>query len=194
MREVSKKREKIEKGAPSSALIRRIPVILGPGRQLYLHDRHHYAVALWRMGVERVEIEIVDDLSRLDTSTFWLTLALRSWTRPIDGTGLRRPFEDMPPNALALEDDPFRSIAGELRRRGFYLKTAIPYADFAWAEFLRDRIGREHVDRDFDAALDEAIKLVRTSPQARHLPGWQMVAGIEHATSHPVQVASPDPL
>ena len=189
MREVSKKREKIERRAP--AAIQRMPVILGPQRQFYLHDRHHYAVALSQMGVEQIEIEVIDDLSRLDPSTFWLTLALRSWTRQIDGTGRRRSFEHMPQNVLALEDDPFRSLAGELRRLGLYAKTAIAYADFAWAEFLRDRIDRRHVDHDFHAALDEAIGLVRASPQARHLPGWQMFTGIEHA--YPTPVASPDP-
>jgi hypothetical protein len=173
MREVSKKQDKIAGRCSSAMVIPRIPALLGPARQLYLHDRHHYSLALHRMGVKQVEVEIVEDLSHLDAGTFWLTLALRSWARPIDGTGKRHQFIHMPASILGLEDDPFRSLAGELRRLGFFVKDTAPYTDFAWADFLRHRMRRARVDSSFDAAMDEAIAVVRETPEARLLPGWK---------------------
>lgn len=176
MREVLKKQEKIAGSSARSTTIPPMPVLLGPERQLYLLDRHHYALALYRMGVKRADVEIVGDLSHLDAGNFWLTLALRSWARPIDGTGMRRQYMHMPTTILGLENDPFRSLAGELRRLGVFAKTLGPYADFAWADFLRYRMRGIPVEQDFDAARREAIDLVQTDPEARQLPGWKQFA------------------
>ena len=38
-----------------------------------------------------------------------------------------------------LVDDPFRSLAGELRRVGGYAKDTTPFSEFLWADFLRRR-------------------------------------------------------
>lgn len=170
--EVSQKRKKLEAHG-CLPLMRRLPVVLGPGCKPYLHDGHHYALALFRMNIESVGMVVVDDLSHLEPEDFWLTLAQRSWTRPIDGLGIRRPFRDMPENILAMEDDPFRSLAGALRRLGHYLKTAVPHADFVWADFLRRRISRTRLCSDFEAALDEAVWLIRSCGEAQFLPGLQ---------------------
>lgn len=172
IREVSEKRKKLEARGADAAPERRLSVILGPGRQLYLHDGHHYAVALHRMGIVRARMAIVSDLSSLDASAFWLALSRRGWARPIDGMGVPRPLEQMPATILALQDDPFRSLAGALRRIGRYVKTDLPYADFVWADFLRRRIAGACVDSDFEAALDDAARLT-AGKNARHLPGWQ---------------------
>ncbi|MCQ4503937.1 hypothetical protein NON27_27510, partial [Vibrio parahaemolyticus] len=70
-----------------------------------------------------------------------------------------------------LTDDPYRSLAGELRRAGGYAKDPTPYSEFLWGDFLRRRIDRARVDNDFTAALDQALSLCR-APEARYLPGW----------------------
>ena len=54
----------------------------------------------------------------------------------------------------ALVDDPFRSLAGELRRTGGYAKDITPFSEFLWADFLRRRIKRKAVEKDFNAATD----------------------------------------
>jgi hypothetical protein len=193
LREVAAKRRKIEKRAGHSTAFmdRQLPVILGPGRQLYLRDCHHYAIALFQSGVERVHISIDADLSQLDPDMFWMTLAARSWVRPFDGLGERHPFEHMPVNVFALEDDPFRSLAGALRRRGLYAKTDIAYADFIWADFLRCRIASACVADDFEGSVDRAERIIRADPEAWQLPGLRK--GAEMARSPATSRSRPGP-
>jgi len=70
-----------------------------------------------------------------------------------------------------LIDDPFRSLAGELRRSGGYAKDTTPFCEFLWADFLRRRLKRKLLDDDFSAALVKALKLAK-SGEADYLPGW----------------------
>ncbi|MBV9218096.1 MAG: chromosome partitioning protein ParB, partial [Methylobacteriaceae bacterium] len=46
-----------------------------------------------------------------------------------------------------------------------------PFSEFLWADFLRRRIKPKLVDRDFAAAVEEAMKLAK-GPEAEYLPGW----------------------
>jgi hypothetical protein len=70
-----------------------------------------------------------------------------------------------------LIDDPFRSLAGALRRVGGYAKETMPFSEFLWADFLRRRMKRKDIERDFEAAVDQALSLAR-SEEADYLPGW----------------------
>ncbi len=70
-----------------------------------------------------------------------------------------------------LKDDPFRSLAGELRRMGGFAKDTTPFSEFIWADFLRRRINRNVAKDDFDRALEQGMKLAK-SAQANYLPGW----------------------
>jgi hypothetical protein len=51
-----------------------------------------------------------------------------------------------------LIDDPFRSLAGELRRSGGFAKDTTPFSEFLWADFLRRRDKHETVEADFKHA------------------------------------------
>jgi hypothetical protein len=70
-----------------------------------------------------------------------------------------------------LEDDPFRSLAGEIRRTGGFAKDTTPFAEFLWADFFRRRIKRKDVQKHFGSAARRALKLAK-SEDARYLPGW----------------------
>jgi hypothetical protein len=70
-----------------------------------------------------------------------------------------------------LIDDPFRSLAGELRRVGGFAKDTTPFGEFLWADFLRRRMKRKVLDANFDGALEQALKLAK-SEEADYLPGW----------------------
>ncbi len=70
-----------------------------------------------------------------------------------------------------LVDDPFRSLAGELRRLGGFAKDTTPFSEFLWADFLRRRMKRKAVEADFNGALENALKLAK-SGDADYLPGW----------------------
>ncbi len=95
-----------------------IPVILGPKKRHYVIDHHHLAMALHAEGVENVLVTVVADLSELTPDDFWLVLDHHNWVHPYDENGRRRDFKKIPKSIGKLKDDPFRSLAGELRRVG----------------------------------------------------------------------------
>jgi hypothetical protein len=44
--------------------------------------------------------------------------------------------KDLPKTVAGLIDDPFRSLAGELRRAGGFAKDTTPFSEFLWADFF----------------------------------------------------------
>jgi hypothetical protein len=148
-----------------------IPVILGPKDHHYIIDHHHLALALHEEGVKDVLVTAVADLSKLDQSVFWATMDARGWVHPFDDKGKRRDYKAIPKSLSGLLDDPFRSLAGELRRIGGFAKGTIPFDEFQWADFLRRRIKRDLVEKEFTRALEKALALAK-SDDADYLPGW----------------------
>jgi hypothetical protein len=148
-----------------------IPVILGPKHRHYVIDHHHLARALHDEGVKDLAVTVIIDLSALDRDAFWTVLDYRNWMHPFDAQGRRRHYRDIPKSVSGLVDDPFRSLAGELRRAGGYAKDTTLFSEFLWAEFLRRRIKRKAVERDFDRAMERALQLAK-SVEAGYLPGW----------------------
>jgi hypothetical protein len=88
-----------------------------------------------------------------------------------DDKGRRRGHTDIPKTVSGLIDDPFRSLAGELRRAGGYAKDTTPFSEFLWADFLRRRIKRNAVEDNFTRAMEKALQLAK-SRDAGYLPGW----------------------
>lgn len=70
-----------------------------------------------------------------------------------------------------MKDDPYRSLAGEVRRAGGYAKDTTPYSEFLWADFLRRCIDEKLIEHHFESAVAEAIDL-SASQRAAYLPGW----------------------
>jgi hypothetical protein len=148
-----------------------IPVVLGPNSRSYVVDHHHLARALHDEGVPHVLTTLVADLSRLDQDTFWVVLDNRGWMHPFDDTGKRRDYGAIPQTVAELIDDPYRSLAGALRRAGGFAKDTTPFSEFLWADFLRRRIDKKRIASRFDRAVEEALRLAR-SHEADYLPGW----------------------
>jgi hypothetical protein len=148
-----------------------IPVILGPRERHYVIDHHHLARALHDEGVKDVAVTIVANLSKLELDSFWFVMDNRNWMHPFDAEGRRRDYHDIPKDVTALVDDPFRSLAGELRRVGGFAKDTTPFSEFIWADFLRRRMKRKSVEKDFNGALEMALELAK-SEDAGYLPGW----------------------
>ena len=148
-----------------------IPAILGPGDRYYIVDHHHLVRALHEEGVKDVLVTVTANLKKLDQDAFWIVLDNRDWMHPFDARGERRPYKDIPDSIEGMVDDPFRSLAGELRRLGGYSKETTPYSEFLWADFLRRRMKKKRVTSDFRRALKEAYTLAK-SHDADYLPGW----------------------
>ena len=175
MREVSEKRKrwremKTKKGEKFLGN-HMIPVILGPKDRHYVIDHHHLALALYKEGVKDVLVSVTSNLSMLEDDAFWFVLDSRNWMHPFNDEGRRCSYTDIPKSVNKLKDDPFRSLAGELRRAGGFAKDTTVFSEFLWADFLRRRIKRKLVENDFDLALEAALKLAK-SQDAVYLPGW----------------------
>ena len=159
-----------------------IPAVIGPKSVPYVIDHHHLPLALHNEGVENLHVTSVVDLRNLADDEFWTYLDNRSWVHPYDASGRRRDFDEIPKKISGLKDDPFRSIAGELRRMGGFAKDTTPFSEFLWADFMRRRISRSLAEDDFDKALKQAMKLAK-SEEASYLPGW-CGSHVDHHVDH----------
>jgi hypothetical protein len=148
-----------------------IPVIRGPKGRFFVVDHHHLSLALHLEGIESVLVTVMADLRTLADDEFWVFLDNRNWVHPYDAAGRRCNFEKIPRRIAGLKDDPFRSLAGELRRIGGFGKDTTPFSEFLWADFLRRRIDRATAKNQFAKALKQAMKLAK-SQEAHYLPGW----------------------
>lgn len=148
-----------------------IPVIRGPKDRYYVIDHHHLALALHEEGVKELLVTIYANLSMLDDAVFWATMDARNWVHPFDNTGKRRDYKAIPKRLPDLADDPFRSLAGALRRVGGFAKDTTPFSEFEWADFLRRRVKKALVEKEFMQALKKALVLAK-SQDAVYLPGW----------------------
>lgn len=175
MREVERKRRdwqrRKEAGAGLFLGAHLIPAVVGPDDSLWMLDHHHLALALHLEGVEQVLVSVVAKLSHLPRKRFLAFLDANNWLHPYDARGRRREWKALPHHVEKMEDDPWRSLAGEVRRAGGYAKSVRPYAEFLWADFFRDHFGPRKLTHKFDSALQEGIDLAR-SRLARHLPGF----------------------
>ena len=175
MREVAAKRtrwrEESKRKKPEYLGKHMIPVVLGPRDRHYIIDHHHLALALHHEGVKDVLITVVANLHNLDSDSFWFVLDNQNWMHPFDDNGRRRGYAEIPKSVRGLVDDPFRSLAGELRRAGGFAKDTTPFSEFLWADFLRRRIKRKAVEDNFAHAVERALQIAK-SREADYLPGW----------------------
>ena len=182
MREVSFKRrrwrERSSRQAADYLNKLRIPVVVGPNARQYLIDRHHLVLALRDEGIGELTVSVVANLRTLSFDEFWARLERQNWAHPFDDEGRRHCYNDMPETIDGMQDDPFRSLAGTLKRAGGYAKDEAPFSEFRWADFLRCRLPRELVEHDFGCALAMAMHLARGA-EAAALPGWLLASPIE---------------
>jgi hypothetical protein len=175
MREVKEKRKRFrdEKGKKQSEMIGKhmVPVVYGPDKRYYVVDHHHLARALHEEGIEDILVTVVGDLRMVEPDAFWGVMDNKRWVYPYDAKGERRHFKDLPKTIKDLKDDPYRSLAGELRRSGGFAKDTTPFSEFLWADFLRRQIARKTVEDNFSKALEKALDVAK-SHGAIYLPGW----------------------
>ena len=176
MREVERRAKEITALAPRKregyVVERVVPCVRGPGSRLYLIDRHHMCRALLSVGSNEVQVDVLADTQQLGREEFWTFMDLRGWVHPFDAEGRRCPISSLAPNIADLVDDPYRALAGFLRREKGFKKEETPFEEFIWADFLRRRVDKALLSKDFDAAKAFALELA-LSNSASHLPGWR---------------------
>jgi hypothetical protein len=147
------------------------PAVIGPRGAYFILDHHHTAVALVHEHARDVQVGIVKDLSALKPVDFWIYLDHQSWVHPYDQRGRRRSLKSMPSSLSALRDDPYRSLAGEVRDLGGFAKSDAPFLEFLWTNYFRAQIRSGTLKSHYHKALKQALRLA-ASERTRYLPGW----------------------
>jgi hypothetical protein len=144
-----------------------VPGVKGPGEKLYMIDHHHLCTALFHLKEKETYVKIVDDWSNLPARDFWARMNDHQYLWPFDQCGNPVTMDELPfiiPCTVeGLKDDPYRSLAGVIRKLMVYEKVWIPFTEFKWANFLRTRVHHDDVNG--------AIKIAK-SADAKDLPGF----------------------
>ena len=181
-------------------IVHPVPVVIGNGDQFYLTDHHHLCNAMWKMaegkneagvdtGNARVVVLVQANIAPLKGYHFWKAMHKDRLVYLFDnyGAGPLRPKE-LCSHIKELRNDPYRSLAWEVRTRYGYDKSPHAFAEFIWADFFRVRIIidndllknkvtdseiliRSLPEEHYKEVIDEAMQLAR-SPEARGLPGY----------------------
>lgn len=153
----------------------RFPAIRGPNGHHYIVDHHHLGRALLAEKVKAVNVAVLCDLSHLAKDEFWIVMDHYQWVHPYDEKGKRRDCSEIPKRLDQLPDDPYRSLAAEVRRACEYPKDTMPFSEFLWADFFRRRIPLAILRNDLGDALKRAKKLAGKI-EAAHLPNWSEIS------------------
>jgi hypothetical protein len=147
----------------------RVVVVIGPEGKLYMIDRHHTTRAAYAEGRRDVYAVVEDNLSHLSEEDFWAAMKKRRWVRLMRPDGILLEPAAMPKHIRSLPDDPYRSLAWIVRKSEGFEKTNIPFAEFEWADYFREKITEAEL-KDWDGAVKEAIRLATTN-FTKGLPG-----------------------
>ena len=89
--------------------------MLGPGKSWWIVDHHHLARALLDEGEEQVLVSVIAKLAHLPKKRFFAFMESNNWLHAYDAEGKRRDWHDLPRHVGKMIDDPYRSLAGEVR-------------------------------------------------------------------------------
>jgi hypothetical protein len=160
-------------------------IVIGPGGEPYIIDRHHMGCIMQRTGKSATIYAVVEaDFKTMAIDSFWKEMIARKWAYLYDNKG-NGPLDPrrLPKTVKDLEDDPFRSLAWAVRERDGYRQTEEPFAEFQWANFFRLKFPAEGANANMEKLIREALKLCHTF-SARGLPGYFKESGAEAAPAN----------
>ena len=153
-----------------------VPVVQGPYNALYIIDHHHLCCAAIDVGQEKVVINIVADWSHLPESGFWEEMESHHYVWCHNELGKAVDIKDLPrflPRTVKqLKNDPYRSLAAIVRKRGGFEKVWTPFAEFHWANHFRSRVALSPEQVIFSPSCIEQAMVLCKHPDAYALPGY----------------------
>lgn len=152
-----------------------ITVILGPafekGKFLYIVDGHHGARMLLDLGVKKAYCKVIGNYSQLNQENFWKTVSNPSlhftW---LTDEGISRMPNDLPNSLRDLLDDPYRTLAGLVERKGDF-KSSYYFSEFIWVDYFRNHIPAWQLEKFPEKTIEKASQLAH-SQKAALLPGF----------------------
>lgn len=163
--------------------------MLSPDSKVYLIDHHHLVFALWKLselysydnpGANNPYLQcyftVTRDFSqtRLKQDEFFKRLNAINMAHPYDESGQQLPLTAIPRHIADLKDDPYRSLAGFVRKAGSFEKSDAPYTEFKWADYFRTKIAIDSVIFNIREAIAKSLELVKTDPVRKTLPGYNI--------------------
>jgi hypothetical protein len=151
-----------------------VPIVVGPGRKLYLLDGHHFGRIVGNvMGMNAMVFgEVIHDWSSLSPNAFSKKMLEKHYFYFYDENGQGPLTESRLGTSISdLRDDPYRSLAWGVRKKDGFLETDVFRADFMWAQYFRSRIERDAIVNNFDKAVKKGVVLAK-HPDASELPGY----------------------
>lgn len=172
-------RDKKPKEADAWLKERSVPIIEDYKGRKRPVDHHHETRAAWEAAIENAYTHrYLDDelhalLKDLPREQFYAVARAMGlfYDRDQFGAGPHDP-NHLPEDVRSLADDPYRSVAWQVRKRGGYDKSPVPFAEFQWAQHFRGRLKTYPTRADFETAVAEALKIAH-DPAAQDLPGWK---------------------
>jgi hypothetical protein len=155
-----------------------VPVVIGPPFNdgtgtPYIIDNHHFVKAITQTYcTDYIYCELLQDLKQMKQNDFWRLMVENNWIYLKDEIGNSIPPKKLPKDFLSLKNDPYRSLAWMCREYGGFDKVYVPFSEFLWANFFRERIKIHNKDHQLYYALTKALKLAK-SKEAKHLPGYK---------------------
>jgi hypothetical protein len=100
-----------------------VPVVIGPGGDLYIVDGHHLVAVCYHIGVKKVRIHVIRDVSKrtMSYAQFWKWMFKTRNAYPYCqfGEGPQKALY-LPRDIRGLADDPYRSLAWYVRKAGAF--------------------------------------------------------------------------
>ena len=153
------------------------PAIIGPDQNYYITDRHHTSFSITKAlipeDLKTLEIEILHDWSQLSLTEFETKMIQNNYVWLIDETHTKRDIKSLPKNISNLTDDPYRSLAWKVRKKGGFSKVKVSYLEFYWGMFFKKNGIKltSSNPKEIAIVLEKAMSLARSN-KANHLPGF----------------------
>jgi hypothetical protein len=169
-----------------------IPCVLGPDNIAYISDHHHLGLALTVLASEwgknnpkkpRLENPYVHCMFNVQYDFSKSKLDKKGFFKVLDSLRLLHPYNEfgekvkkqIPTRLIDLKNDSYRALAGFVRKSGGYSKIDMPYLEFMWADFFREHVTQEELDKNMKGMVLKCITLA-LSDEAKNLPGWKGIA------------------
>lgn len=148
MQEVRSKTEKFSEMSTSDlqeyTVENPVPCILGPNGIFYAIDHHHLTASVMLSSHKEEDknvVVLVKDTSLATSSSvddFYKSMTVNGWVWLEDEKGVGPINPKLLPSSMGeLVNDPYRSLAYNVRKAGGYNKVSTPYQDFLWSNFFR---------------------------------------------------------
>ncbi|MBX3021177.1 MAG: hypothetical protein KF799_05815 [Bdellovibrionales bacterium] len=148
-----------------------VPAVIGPDGDVYIVDGHHFSLAAAAVGINNVVIEVVRNWHDVRPERFIEKMLERRWMYlSCLGDACQLPTA-LPRTLNELVDDPYRTLAAEVRKARGFKKAKERFSEFVWADFFRSRIPLDPNGSNMATAVIAGVSLAR-SKAAEELPGW----------------------